>query len=502
MLKVAPFAYFRHTSRRIGPPILVLTLLAVLARLPGINRPLVGNFATRNVVSAMVARNWAEGRATLWYPTVDCLAGEHRQWILLEFPVSTYLTASLWKWLSGSLDAWGRGTSIGLIAASVAMIYLLVGRRHGPVAAAGAAFALAVSPVSVVFGQSFMLEPSLVFFTVVAFYAQDRWLEGGRLCWLGLAAAALALAILTKVYMLVLLLPLAVEAKTSLNLFGPASSRRRKAALLAIALAVLPSLVWYAHAATAAAPDGPYAERVFYSVRQSADVHRPPHPLLKTPDFYRQVLDDLASIVLTPVGFTIALAAFLHRSWRRYAPWLAALAVLIAGLPLKFYEMNYYWLPVLPALCILAGLGWRQVCRRLRLGGVATALLALTVAVFSLRYSVKPAFVTPPEDRAVAAAGRAAGRLAAPDEPVVAMHGSTIDLLYYCDRPGWAVAPDTPELKTKLIELHGQKARWLVYVAGSDRPPRVLGELPVRLRGEGYTIHDLSRLPPRMGAQE
>ncbi len=478
----------RQIAGRAPQPILWLVIFAVLVRLPGINRPLVGNFATRNVVSAMVARNWAEGRASLWYPTLDCLGGGGRQWILLEFPASTYITGLLWRWFGGSLDAWGRATSIGLIAGSVAVIYRLVRRRHGGAAAMGAAFALAVSPVSIVFGQSFMLEPSLVFYSVAAFYAQDRWLAGGRAGWLVVAAACAGLAMLTKIYMLVLLLPLAVEAGRARR------HRRRPAALVALAVAVVPAAGWYGHAARTSAPDGPHAERVFYSVRQSADVHRPPHPLLTSPDFYRQLLDDLATVVLTPVAFTIALAGLMDRRRRRYVPWLAATALLIAGLPLKFYEMNYYWLPALPVLCILAGLGWRQVDRRMRPRRAAVAVLALTVLAFSLRYAVKPAFVTPAEDRAVVAAGRAVQQLAGPEEPVVTMHGSTIDLLYYCDRPGWAVPPDAADLEAKLAGFREQGARWLAYVATGHSAPEVVGRLPVVRQGDGYAIHALGEV--------
>ena len=83
-------------------------------------------------------------------------------------------------------------------------------------------------------------------------------------------------------------------------------------------------------------------------------MHRPPHPLLRSPDFYRQVLDDLAGVVLTPVGFALLLAGLLGRAWRREAAWLLAMLILVAALPLKFYEMDYYWMAVLPPLAIVA----------------------------------------------------------------------------------------------------------------------------------------------------
>ena len=186
-----------------------LLLLTLLVRLPGVARPLVGNFATKNVVYAMIARNWAEGRSDFRYPTLDCLAAGQRSLHMLELPCSAYLTGWLWKTLGGSLDVWGRATAIGFSLASVSVLFCLVRRRHGPVAAAGAATTLAISPVSIVYGQSFMLEASLVFFTVGTVWCLDRWLAGGRRAWLPAAALCLSLLLLTKIYMLVMLLPLA-----------------------------------------------------------------------------------------------------------------------------------------------------------------------------------------------------------------------------------------------------------------------------------------------------
>ena len=101
---------------------------------------------------------------------------------------------------------------------SVALLYLFVRRRHATAAATAAALALALSPVSILYGQSFMLEASLVFFTLGTFCALDRWIDVSRragrydFLWLIAAGICLALLLLTKIYMLVVLLPLAVMA--------------------------------------------------------------------------------------------------------------------------------------------------------------------------------------------------------------------------------------------------------------------------------------------------
>jgi 4-amino-4-deoxy-L-arabinose transferase-like glycosyltransferase len=448
-----------------------LVLLAVALRAPGLSRPLVGNFATKNVTYAMIARNWAEGRTSLWYPRFDRLAGTElagteRTLYLQEFPVSAYLAGALWKGLGGSLEVWGRLTSIAFTAAAVLLMYAWMLGRHGPGVATPAALALALSPVSVIYGQSFIIQASLVSFVLAMFLSWDRWLEGGKSPWLMLAATMLSLVLLTKIYMLVLVLPLAAMAWRA-----RLGAARRGTAMIAGLIALVPVTAWYGHVVGVSWVLGPESPKIEYSLVAVAGEHRPPHPLLWSADFYRRVLDDLATVVLTPVGFLLPAVALLERRWRSYLPWLVAMAVLLIGIPRKFFELNYYYVGVLPPLCILVGLGWDHVQRRLRPSVAArVAVLGLALLV-SLRYSLGPAFLTPVEDRGVVAAAQAVRERTSPEQPVVAMHGSSIDLLYYCDRPGWNVAPEDPDLAQSLEAFARAGAEYLV-VAGPEADAR------------------------------
>ena len=468
-----------------------LLALTAAVRVLGITRPLLGNFATKGCVYAMIARNWAEGRAGMFYPTLDLLEGGSRSLHMLEFPVSAYLTGGLWRMFGGSLDVWGRATAVAFSVASVAVMFLLVRRRHGPPAATAAALVLALSPVSVIYGQSFMLEASLVFFTLATFYALQRWLDTGdrrlqlrHLGWLLAAGACLAVLLLTKIYMLVLVLPLSVTVFRA-DRIPKRLARPVFAAVLV--LSVVPAAFWYAFAYQAASPESPSSQRIFYSVRQSTGAQLAAYRLLGSADFYRQILDDLTGVVLTPVGFMLLLAGLLDRRWRQYGVWLAAMVLLLVALPRKFHEMNYYYMAVLPPLCIVAGLGWQVIQQRLRPGRAAVAVLLVVALTLSLRYAVRPAFVTPGEDRGVLGAAGEVQRLTVGEERVVTIHGTTIDLLYYCDRPGWALEPDDPELEAALEDCRSQGARYVVVVG---RGPVLRS--PVA-SGENFRIHRLDR---------
>jgi len=341
---------------------------------------------------------------------------------------------------------------------------------------------LALSPVSIIYGQSFMLEASLVFFTLATFYGLDRWLAAGRLGWLLTATVCLALLLLTKVYMLVLLLPLGYMIVRSEGW----TRRGYATVLVAAAAAILPVALWSGHALRTSAPDSPSAARVYTSLQGNLDGYGPPDPLLWVPDFYRRVFDNLTGVVLTPVGFMLLLAGILDRQWRQYGAWLLAMVVLVVALPRKFHEMNYYYMAVLPPLCIMAGLGWQVIRERVRPGRAAVAVLLAVALLLSFRYAVRPAFVTPEEDRGVLTAAREVQRLSAEDEPVVTMHGTGIDLLYYCRRPGWVLKSDDPQWEAVLEACHRRGARYVV----------VVGEGPILQSlvssGDNFRIHRLS----------
>lgn len=65
-------------SRQFPAVLLGLLALTALLRSVAICRPLLGAFATKNVVYAMIARNWAAGSGSLLCPTLDVLRGGQR----------------------------------------------------------------------------------------------------------------------------------------------------------------------------------------------------------------------------------------------------------------------------------------------------------------------------------------------------------------------------------------------------------------------------------------
>jgi hypothetical protein len=78
------------------------------------------------------------------------------------------------------------------------------------------------------------------------------------------------------------------------------------------------------------------------------------------------------------------------------------------------------------------------------------------------------------------------------------MHGSTIDLLYYCNRPGWAIASDQTDLATKLAEVQRQGANLFVVcnlrdLDANQKAADILSSLATIAEGDDYRIYRLGR---------
>jgi len=460
----------RHAAERIDPGhrrLGLIVLATIGVRVVGIDRPLVGNFATKSVVYAMAARNWALDRAPAWCPMLDLSAGDERAWHLMEWPASAYLASWAWNIFGGSLDAWGRGLSIACSVASVIFIYLLGRRWFGETAGRAASLVMGFAPVSVIYGQTFLLEPSIAALSLATIYGFDTWLAVGTRRWLAVAAICFSLAVATKIYLLLLAMPLAARWWSA---GGP--RRAARPTFLAVALfmlALAPTATWYLHVARIAADSGPAVD--FHPLSR-AGVHALPSPLLTDGAFYARLAKDFATVALTPIGLLAAVVGlFDHRS-RRLWPWLAMAGLLIGLLPLKFFHANYYYLVLLPPLALASGVGWQRLAERRwvgRRGAIVAAALSLAVAA---RLSIAPAFVTPDEDRTDTVAATALREVAGADEPVATLHGATIDLLYYCDRRGWALNADDPELSVRLAEARSRGAKHLVVAAVADAERR------------------------------
>ncbi|MCE9606325.1 MAG: glycosyltransferase family 39 protein [Planctomycetia bacterium] len=488
------FAVAWNSVRAIGAtPLFCLLLATFVVRIGGIDRPIVSTFATKSAVYAMVARNWALGRAPVWRPTIDCVADGERAWHLMEWPAPAYAAGLGWSLFGGSLDAWGRGISIVASLFAVFFVYRLSERWFGARAAQAAGFVLAFSPVSIIYGQSLLLEASLAALLLATLDCFDTWLATRKVVYLAASALACGLAVLTKIYLLLAVVPLVamlvVSSRSSRTKLAP----RMLLAALVFGVALLLPAAWYYYVFTVSPTSGPAAE---YHPLSRATIHGFPHPLLFTPSYYARLGIDLFTVVLTPLGVLLAGVGIIDGRFRRHLPLLATFCCLPILFPLKFLVANYYYVVLLPALAFAVGLGWQRWNERYVPSLRTKQFLVACTLLIALRYAIGPAFRTPTEDRGVVAAAEVVRSATHAEERIVTMHGSTLDLLYYCDRPGWALDVADPQLSKKLTTARHEGARKLIVV-GMDSVARqpatseLLASLVLEQSGDDWRLYSL-----------
>jgi 4-amino-4-deoxy-L-arabinose transferase-like glycosyltransferase len=375
---------------------------------------------------------------------------------------------------------------------SVALLFKIVERRAGRDAALGAGFMMAISPIGIIYGQSFLLEPSVIALALTALWGTENYLASPRWRWLSLVGVALCLLWLTKIYMLALVAPLAWLLWQQRDC---GSARLRYGLMLSCA--AIPCAVWVWQVWLLAGPQSLERGHIYYSLFSSAAEHRFPHPLLAAPSFYARQALDLFTVVLTPVGAVLAVLGLRQVRWKAWWPLAAVMIALVLLMPRKFFEMNYYHLLFLPAWAGVIGLGWRSLSETWATRRWLAPVMVLATLAFSARYSLRPAFFTPAEDRSVIAAAHALKALTAPDDRVLTAHGDTLDLLYYCDRRGWTLPLNSDDFSSRLTQRAHEGARWFVVADTSplqlpENATETLRSFPIAAHGDGYRVYDLS----------
>jgi 4-amino-4-deoxy-L-arabinose transferase-like glycosyltransferase len=289
-------------------------------------------------------------------------------------PLFAWLVAGL---SGGGVTSWSlRLPSVVAAAGAVAVTFLLGTRLVAPAAGLVAAGLLASSFAFVQWARTGRMEMLLVLWLVLAFWSLLRWLDGGRAIDAALLGLWVGLGLLTKGP--VALVPLGVGA-VALVLGGGHHTRRAvPGALLALGVAALVPLAWLGAAALTSPDAGAWISGV--GPRVVHEVEERPRRALGYP---------LAAIAGGVLPWTLALPAIAVLLWQRWRqawrPLLVPLlwaAVFIITFSLLIAPREAYFLPLYPALAILAGWAWHEGSGRLRtwiLAGAAAVSLVLAL---------------------------------------------------------------------------------------------------------------------------
>lgn len=461
-------------------PVGLIVLLALVIRLVMVWQPLVEVHTTRQVMTAMVARNFYYHGYNIFYPELDA-PGEGPYLYPVEFPLMPFITALLYGLTGGVHEVLGRLVAVAFSLGVMFPVYQLVTKYVNQRVARWSILLFAISPLSILYSRTFQPEPLMLLAFTCGLWLFDCWLDRQDWVSYGLALLATAVAILVRAYALIIAFPMLYLAWCK---YGVRAFTRWSLWVFAV-VSVLPGGLWYsAMFYLTAALDLPvnlWAESIWDTFG-----------MLTSGVYYRNMWASVSGIALTPLGIPFFIMGVLLKNKKPKAyvfhVWLLGVLVffVIIAEPNAFHD--YYQFSLIPVAAVFIGraldrLQERQVFkdsfltyRFVRYG------LVLFVAGVLLWY-VRPIFRTPAGYSHVLEAGQVVQEITERDDLVIAAQGSGPTFLYYCDRKGWGFMIQRSNLVPAYIEqgasleglvldpielLESHRAEGAAYFAAAD----------------------------------
>lgn len=467
---------------RIDVWLILILVLGAYLRLQYVTAPMAEAHSWRQLTNADVSRNYAEESMNLFYPRVSW-GGPKDAFVGMEFPLLQWLGAFAFL-TSDDPELLLRLIAIAFSLGTIAGVYGLGARLFNRPVGRAAAFLIAISPSAVFFGRTFISDTPMLCLSVLAVWGFAVYVDTGSRRAFVWGTIAAALACLVKVPAVIIFAPIAM-----LGFEARRWAVVRDVRLLAgIAVALAVTVLWYWHGDNLYHrtglgqaiwhPSGTYSAEIavaagpMKSVSHWATLHQ-----LQDRDFYREMVERLWTLHLTPPGLAIVLVALVAvRRPRRLVvdAWFATviLFILVSAEGNRYHE--FHQLPLLPPAALLFGLAawpvfdaaWLRQHGRgvLAIGAAAIAVTAVALFAFD-RSAVVPAFFRPDTlNYRVINAGKAIERHVPQGQLVMtveyAQYGANSPvLLYRAHRKGWSfdLISITPHVLQRLRVHHGAR---------------------------------------------
>jgi 4-amino-4-deoxy-L-arabinose transferase-like glycosyltransferase len=490
----------RLGARWRNPFLLLVTAVAVLGvaiRLVHITQPFVDAWSWRQSDVAMIAENFYRNGFNVFFPQINW-AGSTPGYVGTELPLVPLLAALLYV-LFGVHEWVGRAVSVAFFAISVPFFFLLVRRVYTGRAALAALGFYVAAPLSMFTSRSFMPDMPSLSVALMALYLFTRWLERGSPLGFAGASVTLAVALLVKPFMATVgfaFLYLAIVK------YGRGWVRMRRLWALA-ALAVLPSLAWYAHAYYLSVSSAPYH---FFGAGRVG---------LGSLEGYGRMFEEAAWASLTPPMTALGMVGLFVRPKCPHGyvfhSWLIGVLIFLVTVARHYHQ--WYPLALVPIGAALAGAALDHLADPLArawgraLAACAGLVLYLSLGVFAYT-QVAPLYQ--PSAMPAFKAGLELRRSSPPDALIAVVDSGDPTAIYYSGRKGWhfprnfggPVAQDS-EAISELETLRRDGARYLVFLRDTrwwldhyaDFARHVNASYRRLSETENYVIFDLSMRP-------
>ena len=455
-------------------------LIFCLVRLIGITQaPLEPQHSWRQILTIMVADNFAEVDPNPLYPRLD-MNGNGTGITGLEFPVFSYLIF-LGGELLGSTHWIGRLINLLVSSLGVWFFFSLVKRHLNPKIAFFSAMLL-LSSIWFSFSRKSMPDTFSVSLALIAMFQAFAYLYEGKarhwLGWVGIGVVALLSKLPAIIPMTALLLPL-IDRKVPLP--------RKLRFLVGAGLLLLPALWWY----------GIWVGHLgdTYGFLYSTPLYDP-NTLSESLAQLREQLDPLAKQFYffplfafsgtAAVLFGFGRAIYLRDKALMTLGGLTLLAMVAFMLKLGevFAIHNYYLIPFVPGLCLMAGYGLQA----LPLKPWAYLILGL-IMVEGVMNQQHDLWLKDKYRYPLKLAELVSAHTEAEDLVVVLSDSGHPQNIYFSNRKGWLIAGNEAIREGYLADLASKGGRMLIV--DKHLFPSFASSQPILHEGAHYTLYRL-----------
>ncbi len=432
----------------------ILIILGILVlgfglRLWGINNPVLDFHSWRQSYAATVARNFCYDGMNIFAPRENLFPGFRE----LEFPIYPYIVAILYK-VFGFKEWLGRFVSILFSMGSLFFFYLFVKKFSGKVVAEISLLFMAMLPMTVYYGRTFMPESAMLFFSIAMLYYLSGWIDDEKGLSFFLAVFFASFAYLVKITTLYMLFPVLF---LFLDRYGKETFCRRSFYLY-LFLSLLPAFLWYYHT-----HQGFLEHGTGVSIWEIGKDKWGNAEILSQGRFYRMIfLTRLGELMFPYAGYPLVIVGlFLKVRERReliFRVWFFAVVLYFFVVARGNLVHEYYQIAIIPAGTVFMSrslIAWWEKLRREK-GWYKSPVVWLIILLLAFIpvYSVYRLNERLKVNFSYKIIGELLGRVSDPHDYVLVFDHSEPEVLYYSDRRGWHTretdfTPEELEMKRK-----------------------------------------------------
>lgn len=348
---------------------------------------------------------------------------------ILEFPTYNLIVASVYKLTGGVNEVWGRLVSVAAsLVAAIVLIALVKSYFDKSIAIASLFGFYLLSPLGWWMSRSFQPDSVLVMLGLMSVYWLRKWQLSFKGKFLWLSAIVFSWAVLTKLPIAFLGLPILVMLIRGLGKLW----WKRWEFWGYWLIVFLP--VWWWYGLNTSRQIMPFLFKI--NAGGEFEFRLSNYLILLTPRYWINNFYHLGLDVLTPVGVALGLIGLSFKNYYKkslvFWVWLAAGGLVFLALPSLTLTQYYYYYPLLPAFSVIIGIGLdKLVLPKWMLILSAAAILPLTGRDALLK------------NYRVAAGNQSMFTVVERTNQFVPQGAwivtSSAPILYYSNRQGWAV---------------------------------------------------------------